>query len=120
MFADVIPKLQQLGILLVVAAGNNGNSNPNNLWKMAYLDEYAPQYLGTEDNIMITVGGVGPDGRLDPISTRMKPGTSGSITVYAQSAGVKVATNWKGPPDGSERTTYLDGTSFAAPAVVSV
>lgn len=92
-------------IVTIVAAGNSGPSE--------FLDENTPQRLGTPNNALITVGGVSNDGVFWP-QTTIDRGQGGSITVYAGSVNVVMASYTS--DDGTDTDT---GTSFAAPAVVS-
>ena len=97
--------LKAYDAVLVVAPGNQGNE------KDAYQERWLPAALGRNDNIMITVGGVKPDGRFHDSTPLPRDENSGTITVYAQSS--KVSMMWNG------KEALLEGTSFAAPAVVS-
>lgn len=88
-------------ISFVTSASNYGESE-------LYVDQFWPSALGGEDNALITVGGVEPDGSLWPVSTPHRDGFRGSITVYAQGSRM--------PLQGGQEAS---GTSLAAPVVVS-
>lgn len=92
-------------IVTIVPAGNRP--------KLEFLDEDIPQNIGTPGNGLITVGGVTEDGGYWSDTTRDR-GLGGSITVYAQAEGVLAASAFS-----DTRNATFDGTSFAAPAVVS-
>lgn len=100
-------------VVVVIAAGNNGQDGHH------YLDATVPQALGTANNDLITVGRVESDGSLWIPTTPERLGplgagrAGGSMTVYAQAKDVLTYSN-KGVVELST------GTSFAAPAVVSI
>ncbi len=101
-----LEKCWEQDIVTVVPTGNGGQNED-------YLDLNTPQRLGMPDNGLITVGGVTPDGVLYP-GTTLERGLGGSITVYAGSESVVMASYTS--DTGTDTDT---GTSFAAPAVVS-
>lgn len=72
-FEDFRAKLQDLGILMVTAAGNSGLEGGTTA-------DTLPQSLGTDDNNIFTVGGLNIDGTLWPETS--PEGTSGSISAY--------------------------------------
>ncbi|KAF2721518.1 hypothetical protein K431DRAFT_346376 [Polychaeton citri CBS 116435] len=94
-------------IITVVAAGNEGENGRS-------LDEASPQFYGTRDNGLITVGGVNAKGALS-IQTTFDAGKGGSITVYALAESVDVATH-----TDNSGSLQRGGTSFAAPAVAGL
>ena len=104
----ILNDLELLDVIFVVAAGNDGENGHS-------LDEFVPQQLGTQQNSLITVGGVYSNGVLDTITTFDK-GEGGSISVYALSRNVMVADfrNNAGSIIGNP------GTSLAAPAVAGL
>lgn len=118
--------LQSMGVPFVVAAGNTGLKVVGNAPSTETLSDVLPGCLGTDDNNIITVGGVNSDGSLWTSSTPQGPNVwrwdwagqtrePGSITVYGQASQVKA------PISGSnDKYLMMDGTSFAAPAVVSI
>lgn len=110
-----------------MAAGNAAQSpSPDR------LGDHLPQLLGTQENSLITVGGVHADGSLQATSEpegKMKsdppmqdgsphPNANrrGSVTIYAQAEDV---TGCIGDPADTRSTVKMTGNSFASPAVVS-
>jgi hypothetical protein len=93
-------------IVTVVPTGNGGQASD-------FLDLNTPQRLGTPGSGLITVGGVSYNGVLWPKTTPDR-GLGGSISVYAASVMVIMASY-----TSDTGTDTDDGTSFAAPAVVS-
>lgn len=102
-------------IVFVVSAGNTGQDQPE-----LGLYQTIPQALGSASGSLITVGGVCSNGSLWPSttpdirSTALNPNGYGSMTVYALAEDVEVAS-----ATSNNEVEYRDGTSFAAPAVVS-
>lgn len=102
-------------IVLVISAGNTGQDEPE-----LGLYQTIPQALGTALGSLITVGGVCSNGSLWPSttpdirSTALNPNGYGSMTVYALAEDVQVAS-----AISNDEVEYRDGTSYAAPAVVS-
>lgn len=94
-------------IVVVVCATNVGPE--------LSLDEQAPQDLGTPDNPLITVGGVGKDGTYY-LGTATSAEGQGHVDLYAGAIDVTVAKH-----NGAfDETLQDDGTSLAAPAVVRI
>ncbi|KAL0934835.1 tri m 2 allergen [Colletotrichum truncatum] len=130
--ADDLPEIQKdfeffqrnaelYGIVVVMAAGNNGDFGTR-------TGDHLPQLLGTQDNHLITVGGVNKDGTLwhnsEPEGRtslyKGPPGNEGklgSVSLYAQSAGVVTCI---GNPLDKVGTKPRDGTSFASPQVAGL
>lgn len=82
------------------------------------MDEFAPQDLGTADNQLITVGGVGAEGTYYTATANSRGSgllnIGGHLDLFAGAIGVTVARH-----DGAfDETTQDDGTSLATPAVV--
>ena len=102
---DCIRDFNEEDITPVVAAGNLGGIGGT-------LDRYYPQSLGTDSNALVTVGGVNLNGSLWWNTTAQAPGKSGSMTVYALAHNVKTV-------NSTGNVESLNGTSFAAPTVVS-
>jgi hypothetical protein len=104
-FPDFLDWCTSLKIPIVVAAGNSPNK---------WLHQQVPHKFGKPDNLIVTVGGVEPDGMLYLDTTPAQPGNkdslSGPMSVYAPARDVKV------PSDGVDVHT---GTSQAAAIVVS-
>lgn len=99
---DFISELEQLDVVVVIAAGNENKEK---------LEDRIPQGMGTATNSIITVGGVDEDGQIWEHSTSQGSG-GGSLTVFAQSKDLEMDLPFVG-------VRKIDGTSFAAPAVVS-
>jgi hypothetical protein len=97
-------------IVVVVCATNEGQH--------AFLDEFAPQDLGTADNALITVGGVGADGKYytDTANSRGSGmlNVGGNLDLFAGAIDVTVAKH----DGGFDDTVQDSGTSLATPAVV--
>lgn len=102
-----ITDLEKLDASPVTSAGNDGDEDG------VGLHTKTPANLGTDDNALVTVGAVTPDGNLWKKTTPKQPGKAGSMTVYAQ--GSKVQTyNAAGVAEADH-----SGTSVASPAIVS-
>lgn len=98
------------GVTLVIAAGNDGEHRT--------LDSLIPQTYGTDDRFeMITVGGVDQTGKYYA-HTVQGMGQGGQVDVYADAVQVVAAKHDKNSKDDS--TEAVDGTSAAAPAIVSI
>jgi hypothetical protein len=98
---------EEANVTVVVAAGNIPGGRP--------LHEGMPQKFGTDENSIITVGGIRQDGTLWPGTAPHKPDTKGSMTIYAPAEKIEV------PGLGGERLTNpkeTSGTSQAAAIVV--
>ncbi|KAF2238164.1 subtilisin-like protein [Viridothelium virens] len=130
---------KQHEVILVFGTGNWGNywyvpdsypppaQEPTNIDnpRPYSLDFLAPQSLGTDDNELITVGGVESNGTLYFRTTPKIQGNggAGSISIYALAAGSKQARNARLSeiPGATENTKIgfetRSGTSFAAPVV---
>ena len=93
------------GVVVVTAAGNDGDQSH-------FLHEFLPQKLGSQDNVLITVGGTHPDGSLWIGSRPQAAGREGSISIYAQGTDIRCSDR-----DGALRNEA--GTSFSAAAIVS-
>ena len=99
------------GITLVIAAGNEGQH--------LTLDSLIPQTYGTDDRFeIITVGGVDQTGKYYAQTVQGKEGQGGQVDVYADAVQVVAAKHDKDSKDDS--TEAVDGTSAAAPAIVSI
>lgn len=101
MFPEFLDYCQNFNILVVLAAGNEEQKS---------LHDAVPQKFGTKNKMIITVGGVEPDGKLYASTTLEDRGLSGSMTVYAPARDVKV------PAPG---VVWDTGTSQAAAITVS-
>lgn len=122
----------QYDVVTVTSAGNEGvqtfEQMPDGSLKLTEIDETAgnsfPNNFGTNDEGMIVVGGVWPNGQLYVNTVPSDDRTS--ISVYAQGANVDLAFDesdetkfGKVPWNPSKyETRRASGTSFAAPAVV--
>jgi hypothetical protein len=100
LFPEFIAWCDRLKLPLVVAAGNDETMS---------MHEQVPHKFGTADNMIITVGGVEPDGTLYKGTTPVEPGQAGSMSVYAPARDIVV------PSPGNDLHT---GTSQAAAIVV--
>lgn len=105
-------KLNNLGVTIVVAAGNKGIQMAGNAPEQ-FLSETYPHKWITKNSPFILVGGVYADGSLWVPTTPDSPQAGVISTVYAQAADI--------PTCGmnGQVTTGNAGTSYAAPAVVS-
>lgn len=110
---------EQEGTTIVMAAGNSGYDYSTNTVPM-YQAEQSPQKFATDDNGYIVVGGTYHDGSIWEWTTapggRPGSGSSDSTTsVWAQADDVYTC-----DANGASNAMRLrDGTSFAAPQVVS-
>ena len=104
----VLKKCKDQDVTLVVAAGNDG--------RIRTLDAIIPQAFGTDDRFsMITVGGVDNAGKYYA-KTIQGTGQGGQVDIYAGAVGVVAAKH-----DEADDSTFADdGTSLAAPAIVSI
>ncbi|KUM65355.1 hypothetical protein ACN42_g1691 [Penicillium freii] len=100
---DFISELEQLDVVVVVAAGNSNKEK---------LEERIPQNMGTDSNSIITVGGVNEDGQIWEHSTSQGSG-GGSLTVFAQSENLEMDVPFVG-------VRKVHGTSYSAPAVAGL
>ncbi|KAJ5569959.1 subtilisin-like protein [Penicillium hispanicum] len=103
-----ITDLEQLDASPVTSAGNDGDEDG------VGLHTKTPTDLGTDDNALVTVGAVKPDGDLWKKTTPKQPGKGGSMTVYAQGSKVKTY-NAAGVADDNH-----SGTSVASPAIAGL
>ncbi|CAI7668050.1 unnamed protein product [Penicillium viridicatum] len=100
---DFISELEQLDVVVVVAAGNSNKEQ---------LEERIPQNMGTDSNSIITVGGVNEGGQIWEHSTSKGSG-GGSLTVFAQSENLEMDVPFVG-------VRKVHGTSYSAPAVAGL
>ncbi|OAL01554.1 subtilisin-like protein [Phaeosphaeriaceae sp. SRC1lsM3a] len=100
LFPEFLAWCEKFKIPIVLAAGNEPDKN---------LHDKIPQKLGTKNNVIITVGGVEPDGTLFLSTTLEERGQAGSMSVYAPARDVVVPAPGQG---------FHTGTSQAA-AIVS-
>lgn len=107
-------KLNNLGVTIVVAAGNRGLvSEQGGNTPEKFLAETYPMKWVTKNSPFILVGGTYADGSLWAETTPDSPEAGVLSTVYAQGVDVPTcAMNGQVIDDNS-------GTSYAAPAVVS-
>ena len=103
--SDFIDWCRENGVVVVTAAGNDGDENH-------FLHEFLPQSLGSENSVLITVGGTHQDGSLWIKSRPEAAGREGSISIYAQGTDIRCSDR-----DGGLRQEA--GTSFSAAAIVS-
>lgn len=78
-----------------------------------FLDELTPQFLGQTNNELIIVGGVNREG-LDFDANVRSRDNKGEVNLYAGAVDVTAASH----NQALDSTTLVQGTSFAAPAVV--
>jgi hypothetical protein len=113
LFKKWMLQAEAFDVVVVMSAGNEGLDGDT-------LGMIVPQNQGTPTNGIITVGGVYNDGSLWPPTvpetradqTTQENPLTGSMTCYAQADAVSSF-------DGSLKSTTSDGTSYAAPIVVS-
>ena len=130
-YTQFLTECQELGIVVVVAAGDEGNrwasAGPES-WDIkeredpgavpASLDFLIPQRMSEgREAQLITVGGVHHDGTLFPRTTPRvgQSGGRGWIDIYAMAYRVEAAYN-------EDTTSYVqrDGTAFAASSIASL
>jgi subtilisin family serine protease len=101
-----VDRAAQLGVTMVVSAGNSGCASPDSCW----------YYVNTpaDADSAITVGAVGPDSTLASFSSR-GPTADGRTKPDVVVQGKRVVAAWKN--DGYSR---VGGTSFASPQVTAV
>ena len=106
---NALAEFKKEGVTLVIAAGNEGEHRT--------LDSLIPQTYGTDDRFeMITVGGVDQTGKYYAQTVQGKEGQGGQVDVYADAVQVVGAKH----DDKDDSTAPVDGTSAAAPAIVSI
>lgn len=111
LWAAWLGKFDQLGMTIVVSAGNAGYNEATGA-PAAYTTDFVPTSVVNAGSPVIVVGSTFHDGSLDHAST---PGRGDSmITMYAQGKYVRSCLQ-----NTKDDFTYMDGTSFAAPQVVS-
>jgi subtilisin family serine protease len=112
------PQMEKAGIVFVFAAGNRGEE----FYERGTLDQYFPSLLAVRSSSHILVGAVHEDGTLLP-ETRYETSGEGDeqpeITVWAQGSPIDVPYPAKPPGAAPGDRSPPEGTSFAAPAVVS-
>ena len=96
----------QLGVTVVVSAGNSGCGDPANCW-------FRVSTPADADSV-ITVGAVGPDSTVLPFSSR-GPTADGRVKPDVAALGRGVTAAWE-----SDQYAQVSGTSFAAPLVTGV
>lgn len=101
-----VDRAAQLGMSVVVSAGNSGCATPDSCW----------YYVNTpaDADSVITVGAITPDSSLASFSSR-GPTADGRIKPDVVVPGTKVVAAWK---DGGY--ARLGGTSFASPQVTGI
>ena len=101
-----VDRAAQLGVTVVVSAGNSGCENPDACW--FYVNTPA------DADSAITVGAVAPDSSLAPFSSR-GPTADGRRKPDVVVQGREVAAAWN-----ADRYARVAGTSFASPQVTGV
>ena len=101
-----VDRAAQLGVTVVVSAGNSGCENPDACW--FYVNTPA------DADSAIAVGAIAPDSSLAPFSAR-GPTADGRRKPDVLVQGRKVAAAWDG-----DRYARVEGTSFASPQVTGV
>ena len=101
-----VDRAAQLGVTVVVSAGNSGCASPDSCW----------YYVNTpaDADSAITVGGVNPDSTLASFSSR-GPTADGRYKPDVVVQGNNVLAAWK-----NDKYARLGGTSFASPQVTGV
>lgn len=111
-----INTMDQLGVTVVVAAGNGGYDY-NTGAVTYYTYNTLPGWAVTRESPVIMVGGVYPDGSLCEFSSPTRPGSSSEISIYSQASRVEayIAAN------GAVQTdNQISGSSVATAQVVSL
>jgi serine protease AprX len=100
-----VDRAAQLGLTVVVSAGNSGCADPDSCW----------YYVNTpaDADSAITVGAIGPDSTLASFSSR-GPTADGRIKPDVVVQGKNVVAAWK------NSYAQVGGTSFASPQVTAV
>lgn len=101
-----VDRAAQLGVTVIVSAGNSGCDSPDACW----------YYVNTpaDADSAITVGAVTPDSSLAPFSSR-GPTADGRRKPDVVVQGREVAAAWD-----TDRYARVEGTSFASPQVTGV
>jgi subtilisin family serine protease len=101
-----VDRAAQLGVTVVVSAGNSGCANPDSCW----------YYVNTpaDADSAITVGAIGPDSSLATFSSR-GPTADGRIKPDVVVQGEEVVAAWN-----ADGYAQVGGTSFASPQVTAV
>ncbi|MFB6273190.1 MAG: S8 family serine peptidase [Salinibacter sp.] len=101
-----VDRAAQLGVTVVVSAGNSGCASPDSCW----------YYVNTpaDADSAIAVGGITPDSSLAPFSAR-GPTADGRRKPDVLVQATKVSAAW-----GDGRYARLQGTSFASPQVTGI
>jgi hypothetical protein len=116
---SAVARAAQAGVVVVVAAGNDGDSTDNDV-NPNEPDPFATGLLSVGGSNVIIVGSVNDAGVFSPFSNRA--GSRGASFLAAlgervccvyENGVLKVTTE----PDGSRFVTLFSGTSFAAPQV---
>ncbi|KAH7073921.1 peptidase S8/S53 domain-containing protein [Paraphoma chrysanthemicola] len=107
--------IEELRVPVVTAAGNSPEMR---------LHRTMPQKFGTADNMIITVGGVEPNGRLFKDTTPAQPGEAGSMSVYAPARDIIVPSpddrQHSGTSQAAAIVSGLTAYLYAAPGVGSI
>ncbi|KAF2756306.1 hypothetical protein EJ05DRAFT_61384 [Pseudovirgaria hyperparasitica] len=111
--------LDDLGILVTIAAGNDADSDEVSLQK---INTMIPSNLETEDSAYLVVGGVDNEGRvLNWASVADYRSRDPQIRIYAQAS--ELMLGWSGREfDGTPMGgyTFMDGTSYSAPMIAGL
>ena len=101
-----VDRAAQLGVTVVVSAGNSGCADPSSCW----------YYVNTpaDADSAITVGGIAPDSSLAPFSAR------GPTADGRRKPDVLVQASEVGAAWGDGQYARLQGTSFASPQVTGI
>lgn len=113
LITTALGRLDQLGVTVVLAAGNDGiSSNPqqNPDFVPLYVDQHFPLALATANSPMLVVGSTNNKGQLSAFSTPGRGDTP--VSLYAQG---EDASTYDLKESG---TIVRSGTSYAAPIVV--
>ena len=96
-----------MDVVVVICSANTAERD--------FLDELTPQFLGETNDELIIVGGVNKEGLYFDGNVRPRD-NRGEVSLYAGAVDVTTASH----NQALDSTTLATGTSFAAPAVVSL
>jgi hypothetical protein len=98
MFEEFFKWSEKIRIPILLAAGNAPEKR---------LHQLIPQKFGTQDNMIITVGGVEKDGTFYRDTTKAESGQPGSMSVYAPARDIVVPAPGNNPHTGTSQATAI-------------